>query len=127
MSKYSTSATVVYSLFIVLFVSPLLQAQPLIKSNEKLSIGLNQNQSFIPLDYSNYRKVGPFTKNLLVRIEKINQMVSKDNLMKMERSRNNFIKQKRHSLNVELQTKLQPVKKPYPNNFLKQKRNHLIN
>lgn len=124
MSRKSVLPLIVVGLILTFVFAPLLQAQPLIKTKERLTLGLNKNKSFIPVDYSNYKKVGPFTKNLLIRINQLNSSLSNNFSAKKQKSHNPFLKAKRHSVSVPVnRTTKTTMNKPALNGFLKQKRN----
>lgn len=92
--KKSYLPVMIFGILLTFLLSTFTLAQPLSKRFRNLTLKERTNQTLIPFEYSNYNKVGPLSRNVLIRIRQ------NDGDIKYSFSANDnsfFLKQKRHS------------------------------
>lgn len=121
MTKRKFSSVIVVGIILTLVLGSFLQAQPLSKRIGNKFIKERTNQTLIPFNYVNYKKVGPLSKNTYVRIREKTE--NSENVF-ANGNQNFFLKQKRHSASFTTKNELIPPKKISKKNFLLDGKRH---
>lgn len=131
MKKRKFSLVIVVGIILTLVSGSFLQAQPLSKRIGGKSLKERTHQTLIPFDYSNYKKVGPISRDVYTRIrqthdtEKIASINTIVSITKPIKEDNFFLKQKRHSASFKTGNKTYiPVKSKSVKNFFLDGKRH---
>ncbi|QQS37188.1 MAG: hypothetical protein IPM56_04330 [Ignavibacteriales bacterium] len=115
------SLVIVTGIAITLLLSSAIEAQPLSKRIGNKSLSERTHQTLIPFDYSNYKKVGPFSRNVYTRIR---EKTENSKNVFANGNQNFFLKQKRHSASLTTDNEFTLSKKRSVKNFFLDGKRH---
>ncbi|KAB2847912.1 MAG: hypothetical protein PHY57_09460 [Ignavibacterium sp.] len=130
MKRKKSSSGIIVGIILSLVLGSFLQAQPLSKRIGGKSLKERIHQTLVPFDYSNYKKVGPISRDVYARIrqahntEKIASVNTVVSITKPVKEQSFFLKQKRHSASFKAgnKTYISVKRKSVKNFFLDGKR-----
>jgi len=131
MKRKKSSSAIIVGIILSLVLGSFLQAQPLSKRIGGKSLKERTHQTLVPFDYSNYKKVGPLSRDVYARvrqtngIERITYVNTDMNIKESPKGQSIFLKQKRHSASFKAGNKTYiPVKSKSVKNFFLDGKRH---